>query len=73
MPDLSDTIASAAGGPQAAQTGAGSMTARSLRELIEADRYLKACQAAGVNGGGIYLTQLVPGGGINPSPDIEIP
>ena len=65
MPDLTSTIEEAAGQPLEAQTDMGRVRARSLDELIEADRYLKENTASdGVNGRrrGLRFSKLVPPG-----------
>lgn len=46
MPDLSDTIEEAASDPQSASIDGRSATARPIKDLIEADRYLAEKEAA---------------------------
>lgn len=46
MPDLTDEIEANAAGPQEAQGDQGRMKQHSLPDQIEADRYLKADDAA---------------------------
>lgn len=73
MADLTDTIEDAATNPQAMSGDAGSMTERSLSELIAADQYLAekaALTGTNANGGkksgfrtlGFARTRM-PGGG----------
>ena len=64
MPDLTDTIEENAAKPKSATTDQGSVTAHSLPELVEADKYLKESEAAATPGLGIRFRQLVPGGTI---------
>ncbi len=49
-PDLTDAIEAAAAEPAVVTVDGASVTARSLRELIEADRYLKEQQALAAEG-----------------------
>ena len=61
MPDLSANIEQAATEPKAATVDGVSATARSLDELIAADKYL-AKKAAAANGqSGLKFAKLVPG------------
>lgn len=63
--DLAETIQNAAKGPQAVSGDAGSVTARSLTELIEADRYLKSQDSiTGKKRRGLIITKLRPPGAI---------
>ena len=59
--DLGNTIRTNADGPKRARGDSGEMEQHSLREQIEADRYLNSKQAV-KNGLGIRLTKLVPPG-----------
>ena len=63
VPDLSDTIEDLAGKPSFVGSDGLQITERSLRELIEADKYLKAISARDKPRRGIRLTKLVPPGG----------
>ena len=60
--DLDTTIRDNAQGPSEASGDAGSMKQHSLRDQIEADRYLNAKKAAKAKRLGIRSTQLVPPG-----------
>ena len=64
MPDLSDTIETAAGQPKAASGDAGSVTMPSVSELIEADRYLASKEAASATRRGLNLIKLQPPGSV---------
>ena len=69
MADLSDTIETAAGQPASAEGDGQKATARTLQELIEADRYLKGVSAASAGGvprsgwGMLRQARYVPPGG----------
>ena len=60
--DLTGTIATNAGNPQAATTGAGSVTARSSADVIAADRYGKAAAGAKTKRRGLRFSKLIPAG-----------
>ena len=60
--DLDSTIRDNAEGPAEASGDAGAMKQHSLRDQIEADRYLNAKEAAKSKRLGIRTTQLVPPG-----------
>jgi hypothetical protein len=67
MPDLTDTILQAAQEPQSAASDGQSATAHSLKDLIEADRYVR--QQAGTAGvsrknRGLRFNRLVPPGSV---------
>jgi hypothetical protein len=61
--DLEDTIASEVSKAQSMSSDAGSVSRRSLRELIETDQYLSTKRAAANANGlfGLRVTRLVPG------------
>lgn len=59
--DLSDAIEQAAKQPLAATGDEGSVTARPIGELIDADRYLASKKAA-QNGRGFRITKMSPPG-----------
>jgi hypothetical protein len=61
MPDeLSDAIESAAQSPKRVRTDAGEVEAHSLRDQIEADKYLAAKAAAASKSRGLRFNQLAP-------------
>ena len=60
--NLDNTIRENAEGPAEARTDAGSVKQHSLRDQIEADRYLQSKKAAKKKGLGIALKKLVPPG-----------
>ena len=61
MPDeLSDSIESAAKSPKRVRTDAGEVESHSLREQIEADKYLAAKTAASSKSRGLRFNQLSP-------------
>ena len=60
--DLDDTIRRNAEGPSEASGDSGSMKQHSLREQIEADRYLNSKEAAKSKSLGIRTAKLVPPG-----------
>lgn len=62
MADLQTQIEQAATSPASAASDGVSVTQRSLRELIDADRYLASKAAANRKGLGIKLCKLVPHG-----------
>ena len=63
MPDnLDDTIRENAQGPAKASGDAGSMEQHSLKDQIEADRYLNSKKAAKKKGHGLRFSKLVPPG-----------
>ena len=61
MADLKDVIRDNAEGPKRASGDAASMEQHSLKDQIEADRYLNSKDAA-KKGLGIRLTKMVPPG-----------
>jgi hypothetical protein len=64
MPDLTDDIEANAEGPKKAQGDQGSMEMHSLPNQIEADRYLKANEAARtLPDGGIRRRRIANSGG----------
>ncbi|TXH09522.1 MAG: hypothetical protein E6R04_07920 [Spirochaetes bacterium] len=62
--DLTDAIVEAAQSPQSASGEAGSVTARSISELIEADKYAKAQAATTGRRRGLIINKLRPPGSI---------
>jgi hypothetical protein len=62
MADLSSDIEQAATGPKSHMVDGEMAVARSIDELIKADRYLAAKAAAAKGRGGIKFSKLVPGG-----------
>jgi hypothetical protein len=61
MPDeLSNSIETAAKGPKRVRTDAGEVEQHSLREQIEADKYLAAKAAASTRGRGLRFSKLTP-------------
>ena len=63
MPDdLEDTIRENAQGLAEARDEAGAMKQHSLRDQIEADRYLASKNAARQKGLGVRISKLVPPG-----------
>lgn len=63
MADLSEQIEEAANGPARAAADGVDVTARPIRDLIEADKYLTAKRAAATNKtGGLRFAKLVPPG-----------
>lgn len=61
--DLEDTIASEVSKAQSMSSDAGSVSRRSLRELIDTDRYLAGKRAAANTNSlfGLRIRQCVPG------------
>lgn len=59
---LDDAIRDNAGGPKRASGDAGSVEQHSLKDQIEADRYLNSKNAAKNKNLGIRITKLVPPG-----------
>ena len=63
MPDdLEQSIRDNAEGPAEARGDSGSMKQHSLKDQIEADRYLASKQAAKSKSRGLRFTKLVPPG-----------
>jgi len=60
--DLESTIRDAAQTPARASGDEGSVDARSIGELIEADRYLASKKASQPGGRGFRMSKLVPPG-----------
>lgn len=61
MPDeVSDAIESAATSPKRVRTDAGEVEAHSLRDQIEADKYLAAKAAARTRNRGLRFNQIAP-------------
>lgn len=60
--DLTDTIETSASEPASASSDAGSVSQRSLSELIEADKYLKSSDGSSNKSRGLRFTKLVPPG-----------
>jgi hypothetical protein len=63
--DLSDQIEQNASGPREARGDSGGMTQHSLRDQIEADKYLAAKRALRCNPLGIRTVRLSPGNNID--------
>lgn len=62
--DLKDTIKDNAQGPAEARGDSGSIRQHSLKDQIEADRYLASRKAAAENRLGFLLVRLVPPGAV---------
>jgi hypothetical protein len=62
MADLSSDIEEAAQGPKSHTVDGETATARTIDELIAADRYLAAKAAASRGRGGLRFSKFVPGG-----------
>ena len=63
MPDqLTDAITENAQGPRKASGDSGSMEQHSLKEQIDADRYLASKNAAKKKGFGVSTAKIVPPG-----------
>lgn len=62
MADLSSDIETAATGPKSHEVDGEKAVARSIDELIAADRYLASKAAAGKAHGGLRFAKFVPGG-----------
>lgn len=62
--DLTDTIVDAAQKPQSASGEAGSVTARSISDMIEADKYNKAQSATAGKRRGLIISKIRPPGSI---------
>lgn len=60
--DLEDEIAENAEGPKRVKGDMGEVEQHSLRDQIEADKYLAAKKAAKKAGGGMKITKLIPPG-----------
>jgi len=60
--NLADAIEENAAGPKKASGDSGSVEQHSLKDQIEADKYLASKQAARAKGLGIKLTKISPGG-----------
>ena len=60
--DLDSTIRENAAGPKRASGDSGSVEQHSLKDQLEADRYLASKKAAQSKGLGIRLSKLVPPG-----------
>lgn len=60
--ELDTTIRENAAGPAEVQTDAGRVKQHSLRDQIEADRYLASKQATARKGLGVVFKKLVPPG-----------
>lgn len=59
---VSDALTSAATGPASASGDAGSVTQQPIPDLIQADQYFRAKDAATRAGRGLRFTRLVPDG-----------
>lgn len=62
MPDLTDRIEAAASEPVSMTSDGNSATQRSIREIIEADEYLKTNEAVSSAKRGIVLQRFKPPG-----------
>lgn len=62
---LEDRIREAAQEPVSASSDAGSVTQRSLSELIEADRYLASKEAVRSRSRGLKLSKFIPPGTVD--------
>ena len=60
--DLDNTIRENAEGPKRARGDSGEVEQHSLKDQIEADRYLNSKQAAKAKGLGLRMSKLVPPG-----------
>jgi len=60
--EVTDAIEAAAKNPQRVRTDAGEVEAHPLPDQIEADKYLKAQEAASTKSRGLRFNQIVPGG-----------
>ena len=59
---ISDALVSAAQGPKSVASDAGTVVQQSLPDLIAADRYLRAKDAATKARRGLRFTKLIPPG-----------
>lgn len=64
MADLESEIESVGQGPAAVSGDAGSMRQHPIRDLIEADKYLKSLAATSAKTLGIRMTKIVPPGSV---------
>ena len=62
--DLTDQITENASGPKAAKGDALSVEQHSLRDQIQADRYLASKKAARATGLGLRTSQILPPGAV---------
>jgi len=62
-PDLDQSIADNAAGPKRAQGDSGSVERHSLRDQINADRYLASKKAAQRRDRGLRMNRIAPPGG----------
>jgi len=60
MADLSSDIETAATQPESATVDGSSVRARTIQEMIEADKYLKQNTAKGKNHLGLHFVKLIP-------------
>ena len=60
--EITDAIEQAAQEPKRVKGDMGEVEAHSLRDQIEADRYLASKRAARKTGGGLRFTKLIPPG-----------
>ncbi len=60
--EIKDAVKANATGPKSARSDAGSVTQHSLKDQIEADRYLDAKDAADRRHRGLRITQMIPPG-----------
>ena len=60
--ELTETIEENAQGPAEVSGDSGSMKQHSLKDQIEADRYLNSKQASRASGLGVRVSKLVPPG-----------
>jgi hypothetical protein len=61
---LRDVIREAAAGPSSVSGDAGTVSQRSLSELIEADKYLAAKESARAPRRGLRFSKLIPPGAV---------
>jgi hypothetical protein len=62
QPDLSDAIAENAAGPKRAKGDQGEMEQHSLKDQVEADRYLRNREAAKAGPRALRFSRIVPPG-----------
>ena len=60
--ELTDTIRENAAGPAEVSGDSGAMKQHSLKDQVEADRYLNSKQASRASGLGVRVSKLVPPG-----------
>lgn len=60
--ELTDTIRENAAGPAEVSGDSGSLRQHSLKDQVEADRYLNSKEASRASGLGVRVSKLVPPG-----------